>query len=178
MQDQGIPVGDGFVLDCDARVMVPAMIVDWLREAAYAEIAQAAEALDMVALDVDREAHPEWFRGPAQNLKQIYALLDAIGWAKSVPPDPVHLDLREGYCWALMRALQRADEFAEDGGEDCSEAVRGDAGQTEPGSALVYDLEARRVGVLWDFIADTRAGIDELAVQEGKGEGLVLDIAA
>jgi hypothetical protein len=173
MQDEMI--GGGSVAN-GARVMVPAVIVDWLREAAYAEIGLAAEALDAVAFDRDREAHQEWFRGPAENLKQIYALLDAIGWAKSVPPDPVRLDLREDYCWALMRALQRADEFAEDD-DDASEAGRGDVGQTEPGSALVYDLEARRVGVLWDFIAGTRAGIDELAVQEGEGQGLVLDIA-
>jgi hypothetical protein len=39
-------------------------------------------------------------------------------------------------------------------------------------------VEAERVGVLWDFIADARACIDELAVQEGEGEGFVLNIAA
>jgi hypothetical protein len=94
MQDQGIPVGEGFVLDCGAQVTVPAMIVDWLRDAAYAEVGLAAEALDTVAFSRDREAHPEWFRGPAEGLKQICALLDAIGWAKSVPPDAVQLDRR------------------------------------------------------------------------------------
>jgi hypothetical protein len=31
---------------------------------------------------------------------------------------------------------------------------------------------------VWDFIAYTRAGIDELAVEEAEGEGFVLDIAA
>jgi hypothetical protein len=76
----------------------------------------------------------------------------------------VQLDLHEDYCWALMRALQRAAEFAED---DSSEAVRGDAEQTESGLALVHDVEDERVSVLWDFIADTGAGIDELAVEEG-----------
>ncbi len=173
MQDEMI--GGGSMAN-GARVTVPAMIVDWLRSAAYAEIALAAEALDMAAFDVDREAHQEWFRGPAENLKQVFALLDAIGWAKSVPPIAVELDLREDYCWALMRTLQRAAALAES--DDGSEAVCGDVEQTEHGSALVYDLEARRVGVLWDFIADTRAGIDELAVEEGCGEGLVLGLAA
>jgi hypothetical protein len=71
MQDQDIPVGEGFELDCETQVLVPSMIVIWLREAAYAEIGLAAEALDMVAFDRDREAHQEWFRGPAENLKQI-----------------------------------------------------------------------------------------------------------
>ena len=176
MQDQDIPVGDGFVLDCGAQVTVPAMIVDWLRDAAYAEIGSAAEALDTVVLLSDREAHPAWFRGPAENLRQTYALLDAIGWAKSVTPETVQLDLHENYCWALMRALQGSAEFADDG--DSSEAAWGDAEQAEPGLALVHGLEARRVGALWDFIVDARARIDELAVEEGDGEGFVLDIAA
>ncbi|MGO9448941.1 MAG: hypothetical protein ACLP04_09845 [Solirubrobacteraceae bacterium] len=174
MHDQGIPIGEGFELDCGARVTVPAMIVDWLRSAAYAEIGSAAESLDTVAFSRDREARPEWFRGLAESLKQTYALLDAIGWGKSVPPDAVQLDLREDYCWALMRALQGAAELADD--DDASQAACGDVEQR--GLALVHDLEARRVGVLWDFIADARARIDELAVAEGEGEGFVLDIAA
>lgn len=166
MQDEMI--GGGSVAD-GAQVTVPSMIVDWLREAAYAEIGLAAEALDMVAFDVDREAHQEWFRGPAENLKQIYALLDVIGWAKSVPPVAVRLDLGEGYCWALMRALHGAAEFADD--DEGAE-------QAGPGLAFLHDREAKRVSALWDFIADARARIDELAVQEGEGEGFVLDIAA
>jgi hypothetical protein len=157
------------------RVTVPAMIVDWLRRAAYAEIGSAAEALDTVAFAADREVHPEWFRGPAENLREIYGLLDAIGWAKSVPPVAVRLDLRKDYCWALMRALQGAAEFAD---EDSSEAVRGEVEHAERGLALVHNVEAERVEVLWDFIADAQARIDELAVQEGDGERFVLDIAA
>jgi hypothetical protein len=172
MQDEMI--GGGSVTN-GAQVTVPALIVDWLRNAAYAEVGSVAEALDTVAFANDREAHPEWFRGPAESLKQVFALLDAIGWAKTDPPDGVQLDLREDYCWALMRALQGAAEFADD--DDASEdAACGDAGQR--GLALVNNLEARRMSVLWDFIADARACIDELAVQEGGGEGFVLDIAA
>jgi hypothetical protein len=171
MQDEMIGVGS--VLS-GAQVTVPAMIVDWLRDAAYAEIGSVSEALDTAVLAGDREAHPEWFRGSAQSLRQIYALLDAIGWAKSPPPVAVRLDLGEDYCWALIRALQGAAERADDA--DASEAGCGDVEQS--GLALVHDLEARRVGVLWDFIADARARIDELAVEGGDGEGLVLDIAA
>jgi hypothetical protein len=172
MQDEMI--GGGAVTN-GAQVTVPAIIVDWLRNAAYAEVGSAAEALDTVAFANDREAHPEWFRGPAESLKQIFALLDAIGWAKTDPPDGVQLDLRADYCWALMRALQGAAEFADD--DDASEdAACGDAGQW--GLALVNNLEARRMGVLWDFIVDARAAIDELAVEDGEGEGFVLDIAA
>ena len=170
MQDEMI--GGGSVAN-GAQVTVPPMIVEWLRDAAYAEIGSPGEALSTVAFSRDREAHQEWFRGPVESLKQIYALLDAIGWAKSVPPDAVRLDLREDYCWALMRALQGAAEFADD---DTSEAGCGDVEQR--GLTLVHDVEAERVGVLWNFIADTQARVDDLAVEEGDGDGFVLDIAA
>jgi hypothetical protein len=155
-----------------AQVTVPAMIVDSLRSAAYAEIGLAAEALDTIAFASDREAHPEWFRGSAENLREVYGLLDAIGWAKSVPPVAVQIDLREDYCWALMRTLHGAAGFADD--DDASQAACGDVEQRS--LTLGHDAEAD--AALWDFIADTRAGIDQLAVEEGEGEGFVLDIAA
>jgi hypothetical protein len=178
MQDEMI---GGWSVANGAQVTVPAMIVDWLRDAAYAEIGSAAEAFDTVAFANDREAHPEWFRGPAESLKQIYALLDAIGWAKSVPPVAVPIDLREDYCWALMRTrwalmrtLHATADFAAD--DDPGKAVCGDFERRR--SALLYDVEDERVGVLWDFIADTQARIDAMSVEQGDGEGFVLDIAA
>jgi hypothetical protein len=175
MQDQGSPIGEGFALDRWAHATVPAIIVDWLRSAAYAEIAAVAEALDTVAFANDRELHPQWFRGPAETLRQIYALLDAIGWSRTSPPVPVRLDVRKDYCWALMRALLGAADFADD---DVTETSSGDVEQTAQDLAFAQALEARRVGALWDCIADVRARIDEWAVAEGNGEGLVLDIAA
>jgi hypothetical protein len=171
MQDEMI---GGWSVANGAQVTVPAMIVDWLRDAAYAEIGSPSEALSTVSLSRDREAHPEWFRGPAESLKQIYALLDTIGWAKSVPPVAVPIDLREDYCWALMRTLHGAADFASD--DDAGKAVCGEVKRRR--SALLYDVEDERVGVLWDFIADTQARIDALSVEEGDGEGFVLDIAA
>ena len=73
-----------------------------------------------------------------------------------------------------MRTLHAAAELAAD--DDAGKAVCGDVEQRR--SASVYDVEDERVGVLWDFIGDTQAVIDDLAVEEGDGEGLVLDIAA
>ena len=162
-------------MDRVAQVTVPAIIVDRLRSAAYAEIGAVAEALDTVAFANDRELNPQWFRGPAETLRQIYALLGAIGWAKSVPPVAVRLDVREDYCWALMRALHGAVEFADD---DVAETICGDIEQTEQDLMHAQDLEAKRVCALWDFIASARASIDEWVVEEKNGEGLVLDIAA
>jgi hypothetical protein len=171
MFDQGIP-SDVRVLGGTAQVTVPAMIVDWLRRAAYAEIGSAAEALNEAAFDTEREAHPEWFQAPMTNLKEVYALLDAIGWSRTVPPVAVAIDLRED-CWALMRALGGALEFAD---EDVSEAARHGAEHDEQAPSPVRGGEDERVGVLWDFIVEARACIDEMAVREG--EGYVLDIAA
>jgi hypothetical protein len=155
--------------------MVPAIIVDWLREAAYAEIRAVADALITAAFADDRELRPQWFRGAAETLTQIFALLDAIGWAKSVPPVPVRLDVRANYCWALIRALLGATEFADD---DVTEPLCGDVEQTEQDLILAQNLAVQRVGALWDFIANARASIDEWAVEHGNGEGLVLDRAA
>jgi hypothetical protein len=175
MQDQNIAIDGGFKLDRGAYVMVPAIIVDWLRDAAYAEIGSPGEGLITAAFANDRELHPEWFRGAAETLKQIYALLDAIGWAKSVPPVSVRVDIREDYCWALIRALLSATDFADDG---VIATISADVEQTEQDLCFAQNLDAERVGALWDFIANARAAIDEWAVEEGNGEGLVLDIAA
>ena len=168
MQDDMIGVGS---VANGAQVTVPAIIVDELRDAAYAEIGSPGEALSTAASSREREGHPEWFRGPAESLKQIFALLDAIGWAKTDPPNAVQLDLHEDYCWALIRTLHAAADFADDDG---SEVASGDVEQRA--LTLVHDAEAD--GALWGLIADTRAGVDEIAVEEGDGEGYVLDIAA
>ena len=175
MQDHHTPISEGITLDRGAHVTVPAIIVDRLRSAAYAEIGAVAEALDTVAFASDRELHPQWFRAPAENLRQIFALLDAIGWAKAVPPIPLGIDVRRDYCWALMRALHGAAEFADD---DLTETMSGDVEQAEEDLTVAERLETERVGALWGLIADARAAIDEWAVEDGNGEGLVFDIAA
>ncbi|MGA8364333.1 MAG: hypothetical protein WB709_07410 [Solirubrobacteraceae bacterium] len=153
------------------HVTVPASVVDWLRRAAYAEIGSAAEE---AAFASDREAHPEWFGTPAENLKEIYALLDTIGWSKTTPPTEAQIDPRED-CWAFMRALTGALEFADEDANE--ETTRGEVEHTAPHLTLVQGGEAeRRAGELWDCIAEAGARIDELAVAQDTG--FVLDIAA
>jgi hypothetical protein len=171
MQEEDIP-DQGLVLEGGAQVTIPAKVVDWLRRAAYAEIASAAQAIDVAAFAKDREAHPERFRGPAQSLRETYALLDAIGWSGTVPPADVQVDLGRD-CWALMRALEAALEFAD---EDVSEPPHNAVGHPERRQAPQRDAQAERIGVLWDFTAAAQARIDALAVQEGAG--VVLGIAA
>jgi hypothetical protein len=134
----------------------------------------AAEALNDAAHASDREAHPEWFGPPAENLQEIHALLETIGWSKTTPPTTVQIDLREN-CWAFMRVLAGALEFAD---EDASEkTARDEIEHTPRHPAPAHEGKAeQRTGELWDCIAEARARIDELAVKENTG--FVLDIAA
>jgi hypothetical protein len=161
MQDHVIPTraraSSGF------RVTIPATIVDWVRRATYAEIGLAAEKLDTAAFASDREAHPEWFLGPAANLRESYALLDEIGWAKTNPPLAVQIELRD-YSWALLRALEGALEFAD---EEIGDHVGEDVEHATQRLDLVPDTVVERVGTLWHFTAEAEARIDALAVQEG-----------
>ena len=145
------------------RVTIPTMIVDWVRRATYAEIGLAAEKLDTAAFASDREAHPEWFLGPAANLRESYALLDRIGWSKTIPPLAVQIELRE-YGWALLRALEGALEFAD---EEIGDHVGEDAEHAAQHLDLVPDTMVERVGTLWHFTAEAQARIDALAVQDG-----------
>jgi hypothetical protein len=106
-----------------------------------------------------------------ERLREGYALLDAIGWSRTVPPLAVRIDLREDG-WGLMRVLAGALEFAD---EDVSETARGDVEHAERGLAPVRDAQAERAGALWECMAKVQARIDALAVQEGAA---VLDLAA
>jgi hypothetical protein len=168
MQDHVIPTdaraSSGY------RVTIPATIVDWVRRATYAEIGSAAEKLDTAAFARDREAHPEWFLGPAANLRESYALLDEIGWSKTIPPLAVQIELHD-YCWALMRALEGALEFAD---EDVSELVGASTKNTPQSLEIVPNAVIERVGVLWHFTAEAQARIDALAVQEREGPALTI----
>ncbi len=161
MQDHVIPphaqASSGF------RITIPAMIVDWVRRATYAEIGLAAEKLDTAAFASDREAHPEWFLAPAANLRESYALLDRIGWSKTVPPLAVQIELRD-YGWALLRALEGALEFAD---EEVGDHVGEDGEHAAQHLERLPDAVVERVGTLWHFTAEAQARIDALAVQDG-----------
>jgi hypothetical protein len=152
------------------RITIPSTIVDWVRRATYAEIGLAAEKLDTAAFANDREAHPEWFLGPAANLRESYRLLDRIGWSKTTPSLAVQIELRE-YGWALLRALEGALEFAD---EEVGDHVGEDVEHAAQHLDRVPDAVVERVGVLWHFTAEAQARIDALAVQDG----LALPVAA
>jgi hypothetical protein len=153
----------------DAFVTIPANIVDWLRQAAYTEIGLTAETLDTAAFSTDREAHPEWFRGPAETLHHIYTLLDTIGWAKTTPPHEPQIDANEN-SWTLIRILTKALEIAD---QDTSET---DPNATQPATTPASSTAAERANTLWNITASVQAHTDTLAVQESANDPL--DIAA
>jgi hypothetical protein len=154
-------------------VTVPASVVDWLRRAAYAEIGSAAERLDSAAFSTGREAHPEWFCRPVESLREVYALLEAIGWAKIDPSLGVQIDLSPDG-WALMRVLSSALEFADEDISQTACSIVEHAAQHGPVDEP--DAEVERVGALWDLKASVSARIDALAVREEAET--VLDLAA
>jgi hypothetical protein len=132
--------------------------VDGLRQAVFAKIGEAGEAINESAFAKDRAGHPEWFTVPTNDLVEMYELLEVIGWAVLVPPIDVQVDL-----WvhgrALLRALQGALEFAE---ADVSETARRDAEQSGTACSAERDAEIDRAGVLRDFIAKAQARFDAL----------------
>jgi hypothetical protein len=159
MQDQdrraewaGEPSGSGG----GRSLVVPAGIVDELRLAVFAAIGEAGEAINESAFAKDRMGHPEWFVVPTNDLVEMYELMEVIGWATTVRPIDVRVDL-----WvhgrALLRTLQGALEFAE---ADVSETVRRDAEQSGTSCSAERDAEIDRVGVLRDFIAKAQARFD------------------
>jgi hypothetical protein len=137
------------------QVVVHPRLVDLLRRAIYAEIGTAAESLDAAVTAGDREAHPERFRAAGQSLRESYGLLDSLSWTRTEPSVAVTLDLCED-SWALMRALNSAQELA---GDEVYEVSRDADGQ-----ALACETE--RLCQLYSFTDEVQGRIDMLAVQE------------
>ncbi len=93
-------------------VTVPAELVDQLHQGAFAAIGAAAHAIDGVAFSGKRGAHPEWFRGPSEDLRELCGLLDAIGWEGAAPEVDVRLD-PDALPRGLLKALRAAMDTAE-----------------------------------------------------------------
>jgi hypothetical protein len=127
--------------------------VDGLRRAVFAAIGEAAEAINESAFAKDRAEHSEWFTVPTNDLVEMYELLEAIGWAATVPPVRVHVDLW-AHGRALMKTLRGALDFAE---ADAEETVRVPAEQPGTARPVQRDVEAQQVEVLRGFIVVARA---------------------
>ncbi|HEV3318790.1 MAG TPA: hypothetical protein VG053_03530 [Solirubrobacteraceae bacterium] len=137
---------------------VPAGIVDGLRRAVFAAIGEAAEAINESAFAKNRAEHREWFTGPTNDLVEMYELLEAIGWAATVPPVSVQVDLR-AHGRALMRALRGALDFAE---ADAEEASRVPAEQSGTARSAERGTMIEHVEALRDFIGVAQPRFDAI----------------
>jgi hypothetical protein len=127
----------------------------------FAAIGEAGEAINESAFAKERGEHPEWFTAPTNDLVEMYELLEVIGWAATVPPVGVRVDLW-AHGRALMRALRGALEFAE---ADAEEAACAPVEQSGRARAVERDAEAQQVEVLRGFIVVAWARLD--AVERG-----------
>jgi hypothetical protein len=143
-------------------VTVPAGIVDRLREATFAAVGKAGEAINEAAFAKGRGENAKWFHGPMTALEELFALLDVLGWTETGPPVGVEI-----FLWAdgraLMMALQEALGFAEG---DASEAVRRTAEQPEAPHSAEHSAAIERVDVLRELIAVAQPRFD--AIERGR----------
>jgi hypothetical protein len=135
--------------------------VDGLRRAVFAAIGEVAEAINESAFAKDRAEHPEWFTGPTNDLVEMYELLEAIGWAATVPPVSGHIGLW-AHGRALMRALRGALDFAK---ADVKEAARTPAEQSGTARSAEHGAAIEHVEALRDFIGVAQARLD--AIERG-----------
>lgn len=143
-------------------VTVPAEVVDGLREATFAAVGKAGEAINEAAFAKGRGENPKWFHGPMTGLEELFALLDVLGWTETGPSVGVQI-----FLWAdgraLMMALHEALGFAE---ADASEAVRRAAQQPETASSAEHGAAIERVSVFRGLIAVAQPRFD--AIERGR----------
>ena len=86
-----------------STVVIPAEVVDRLRDGLRAQIASAAQRITSAAGQLDAREHPECYQDPLRCIYALNTLMEEIGWSTQ-PSDP-EVDLRT-HAWALIEALQ------------------------------------------------------------------------
>lgn len=88
---------------------VPPQVTAHVREGAQLQLAQAAYEVACAAHALQKDAPPLEDR---RKMEQLWALLDAIGWA-GVLPGPIEIDLRE-HSLALLIAVREIEPHMQD----------------------------------------------------------------
>ncbi len=86
-----------------STVVIPAEVVDLLRDGLRSQIASAAQRITNAAGQLDAREHPEREQDPLRCINALHMLMEEIGW--STPPNDLQVDL-ETHAWALIEALQ------------------------------------------------------------------------
>ena len=86
-----------------STVLIPAEIVDLLRDGLRSQIALAAHHVSNVEEQLDAREHPERYQDPLRCMDALRALLDEIGWSTPSSDRQVDLTIHGA---ALIDALQ------------------------------------------------------------------------
>ncbi len=86
-----------------STVVIPAEVVDLLRDGLRGQIASAAQRITIAAGQLDEREHPERYQDPLRCIYALHGLMEEIGW--STPPNDLQVDL-ETHAWALIEALR------------------------------------------------------------------------
>ena len=86
-----------------STVLIPAEIVDLLRDGLRSQIALGAHDLKSAEEQLDAREHPERYQDPLRCMDALRALLDAIGWSTPSSDRQVDLTIHGA---ALIDALQ------------------------------------------------------------------------
>jgi hypothetical protein len=99
-----------------STVVIPAEVVDLLRDGLRSQIATVAQWITHANELEGGCDHPERYQDPLECLDALRALLEEIGW--STPPSDPQVDL-ETHAWALLEALQDQISVHADMLRDC-----------------------------------------------------------
>jgi hypothetical protein len=86
-----------------STLVVPAEVVDLLRDGLRAQIASAAQRITSAAGQLDAREHPEREQDALRCICALRKLMEEIGW--STQPSDLNIDL-DTHAWALIEALQ------------------------------------------------------------------------
>ena len=85
-----------------STVVIPAAVVELLRDGLRGQIASAAQRITNAAGQLDAHEHPERYQDPLRCIYALNTLMEEIGW--STPPSSLQVDLQT-HAWALIEAL-------------------------------------------------------------------------
>jgi hypothetical protein len=94
-----------------STVVIPAELVDLLRDGLRGRLAVAAQQIANADGRVDAREHPERYRDPLLRIDALRALLEEIGW--DTPPGNLRIDLQT-HGWALIESLGDEIDFYAD----------------------------------------------------------------
>jgi hypothetical protein len=117
----------------NTTVLIPAALLQALREGVYAELRDAAEAVVALTQTPGVHEHAERYARYRARLAEAFALLEAIGWESTDDAHDrrdVQLELLE-HGTVLLRALAGARDDAADAVQDVAAGRQTDAGKCE-----------------------------------------------